>query len=121
MELGFQMSYLCCWYFLIFLLLLSPLRPVILDDTVVGSIPKDIKTLHPCRLCNGQSYHMVPPAADKEIYHENGTFQIDIFNCAMLLEQTQDPDQLISANACEFIGGNCVVCGSGPFQDGPPS
>eukprot|EP00957_Ditylum_brightwellii_P009386 709852-Ditylum_brightwellii.AAC.1 len=99
-RLEWNWNFKCLTSVNIFLfVLLSLLRPTVPDDAVSGSIPKDIKTLQPCCLCNGQRYHMVSPEADKEIYRENGTFEIDSFNCAMLLEQKQDPDQLISANA----------------------
>jgi hypothetical protein len=86
------------------------------DNTIFGSIPNDIKTLDPCLLCEEQNYDVVKKN-DDIIYNENGKFGIDSFNCTMLLDEKINSTKLLSSNGCEFLRGECVTCGSGPFKD----
>jgi hypothetical protein len=97
-------------------LFLQRLRIITFDDNLRGEIPKDIKTLVPCVLCDGEPYDA---KRSSKIYYENGEYGIDEFNCTVLMQQKEDPDLLLSSNACDFLQNNCAQCDvrSGDFQD----
>ena len=81
------------------------------DEVLVGSIPKDIATLEPCLLCDGDSYHLTEDETKDMNYYQNGAFGIESFRCAELFDKQQaHPAELLSANACEFLQATCVAC-----------
>ena len=88
------------------------------DDTLVGSIPDNVKTLDPCLLCEEQNFD-VRQRDDDVIHEEDDEFGTHKFTCTTLLEEMRNPDKLFSSKACEFLRGECVTCGSGSrsYQD----
>lgn len=90
------------------LLLLSFMMP---DEDLIGSIPKDIATLKPCVLCDGALFHLKVDQTKDISFHQNGAFGIESFSCAELfLKHQEHPDELLSANACDFLQATCVSC-----------
>jgi len=92
------------------------LRVLSSDDNLVGIIPKNMKTLNPCVLCEGERYDLLPTKRDSHSisYYENSEWGIDEYSCPMLLAAKQDPEILISEYACDALK-LCVACGSGRY------
>lgn len=100
--------------------LLERLRILTFDrdklDEEGSFIPKNIKTLKPCNVCEGGAYKLIQNN-DSVVFYENGEYGIDSFSCPDLLLKKWDPDKLISENACATIKQSCISCGEGPYQD----
>ena len=101
--------------------LLQRLRILTVDESIIGAIPGDIKTMDQCNLCEESDYSLAENQVknDEAILYENGGYGIIVeYTCRTLLtEHWEYPKSLLSANACKTLRDICVTCGKGPYND----
>jgi hypothetical protein len=90
-------------------LFLDGLHNLTCDDTLIGSIPSNISTRVKCKPCGEQSYEVVQP--DNFVFYQKFNDRYVAFSCARLIEVMEDPEELLSDDACNTIKQNCVRCG----------
>jgi len=62
-------------------------------------------------VCEGNNYQPLFLTNGDQKFYEVGVSDIQWYDCTTLLLHKEDfPNHLLSADACKFLGENCVVC-----------
>jgi len=95
------------------ILLLERLRIFTFNEgDLLGLIPSNIKTLAPCKVCQGQSRNYGLKTAhnnEYEVFWENGFYGIVGFSCRSLLQTKWDKAEM-SSSACKALQDICIFC-----------
>lgn len=97
--------------------LLEHLEILTVDAALEGSIPRHVKTLEPCIVCEGGVIDGMDTLSSV-VFENDDKHTVDGVSCATLSEGY--PHALISFDACEALREHCVTCIEPP-GDAPPA